>query len=234
MSTDECRFCFDGPDSNNPLVNPCKCIGSMKYVHVQCIKKWRLNTTNPEWHYKCQLCLSEFEVFLRWQKEDLPRAVPFLHILTQRPIAVTSTLIYLHVTILSFLPILNPQPKTLEIQEIKTPYLTLQDLYFTNISYLLYLSMLSGITCMYGIAYYNSFWKYIKNKKLYAYLWFGCISESGLFDSPLLIIFKTLIVAAFTFPFMSPTIFLYMYMLSCIYQTHVLIIHRMNIAAEIF
>ena len=241
--SDACRFCFEGPETNNPLVSPCDCKGSMKYVHVQCIKKWRINTTNPEWHYKCQLCLSDFEVFLRWQKEDLPRDVLCLQILTKRPIVLSFMLVYLHMTILSFVPILNPkqklqphaQPLTLKVHEIISSSLSLQELYYTNISYILYLSMLSVITCIYAATYYNSFWKYIKNKKLYAYLWFSCISsESGRFNSPLLTIFKTLLVAAFTFPFISPTIFMYIYMLSCIYETHMSIINRINMTAEIF
>jgi hypothetical protein len=236
MSTDDtCRFCFDGPESKNPLVSPCNCKGSMKYVHVQCIKKWRVNTINPEWHHKCQLCLSDFEVLLRWQKEDLPRHVLFLNILTKRPIVLSFMLVYLHITILSFVPTLNPKLQPQPAHEIISSSLSLKQLYYTNTSYLLYLSMLSATTCIYAITYYNSFWKYIKNKKLYVYLWFSCISsESGRFNSPLLTIFKTLLVAVFTFHLLSPTMFMYIYMLSCIYETHMTIIRQINVAAEIF
>jgi hypothetical protein len=234
---DACRFCFEGLEINNPLVIPCKCKGSMKYVHVHCIKKWRTNTTNPEWQHKCQLCLSDFEILLRWQKEDLPRDILCLHFLTKRPIVLSFILLYLHMTLLSFVPILNTklQPQPVKLHEIVSSSLSLQELYYTNISYIVYLSMLSAITCIYAIAYYYSFWKYIKNKKLYAYLWFSFISsESGRFNSPLLTIFKTLLVAVFTFHLLSPTIFIYMYMLSCIYKTHMYIINRINIEAEIF
>ncbi len=243
MATDDtCRFCFDGPDTNNPLVNPCKCIGSMKYVHVQCIKKWRLNTTNPEWHYKCQLCLSDFEVYLRWQKEDLPQAIPLLQVLTQSPILVSLVLSYLHLTILSLVPyfsLMNIENVSYLISnvgaaDIKSPYLTLQQLYFTNVSYWLYLGMLSSTTCIYALTYYKSFWKYLKNKKMYAYLWMSCISNNGIFQSPLMTIIMTLFAAAVTFPCISPFVLCYIYMLSSIYETHLLIIHHMNIAAEIF
>ncbi len=24
----------------NPLINPCKCSGTMKYIHLQCLKQW--------------------------------------------------------------------------------------------------------------------------------------------------------------------------------------------------
>ena len=37
-----CRICYveeDDPD-NNPLVQPCLCSGSMKYIHLSCLKHW--------------------------------------------------------------------------------------------------------------------------------------------------------------------------------------------------
>jgi len=46
-----CRICFTGecdePDGEdlstglNPLIAPCGCIGSQKYVHIECLKKWQ-------------------------------------------------------------------------------------------------------------------------------------------------------------------------------------------------
>ncbi|KAL0190602.1 hypothetical protein M9458_013300, partial [Cirrhinus mrigala] len=38
---DLCRICQMGEQSNsNPLIEPCKCTGSLQYVHQDCIKKW--------------------------------------------------------------------------------------------------------------------------------------------------------------------------------------------------
>ena len=40
-----CRICYlEEEDANNPLIQPCICSGSMKYIHLNCLKKW-LNTT---------------------------------------------------------------------------------------------------------------------------------------------------------------------------------------------
>jgi E3 ubiquitin-protein ligase DOA10 len=96
-----CRFCFEGSELNNPLVNPCKCIGSMKYVHLQCIKKWRKHTTNLEWVRRCQLCLEDYEIVLLCLKEDAPHQVPFLHLLTKRHFVVSCMLYYFHLTFLT-------------------------------------------------------------------------------------------------------------------------------------
>ncbi|CAD8144799.1 unnamed protein product [Paramecium octaurelia] len=36
-----CRICCSSSDSlQNPLINPCKCTGSIKYIHLNCLKKW--------------------------------------------------------------------------------------------------------------------------------------------------------------------------------------------------
>lgn len=37
----ECRICLDQTeDSSHVFVSPCKCIGSLKYVHQACFLRW--------------------------------------------------------------------------------------------------------------------------------------------------------------------------------------------------
>lgn len=38
----KCRICFcEGAfDGNDPLISPCKCTGSVKYIHLNCFRKW--------------------------------------------------------------------------------------------------------------------------------------------------------------------------------------------------
>uniref|UniRef100_A0A3B3ZUB2 RING-type E3 ubiquitin transferase n=1 Tax=Periophthalmus magnuspinnatus TaxID=409849 RepID=A0A3B3ZUB2_9GOBI len=48
---DLCRICQMGEESvSNPLIQPCRCTGSLQYVHQDCIKRWlhklRLNLDN--------------------------------------------------------------------------------------------------------------------------------------------------------------------------------------------
>ena len=39
-----CKICLSGGDEiDNPLVNLCRCSGSMRYVHFICLKMW-MNT----------------------------------------------------------------------------------------------------------------------------------------------------------------------------------------------
>ncbi|XP_027144862.1 uncharacterized protein LOC104928472 [Larimichthys crocea] len=38
-----CRICYCNDNSpENPLVSPCRCKGSMKYIHLECLKRWIL------------------------------------------------------------------------------------------------------------------------------------------------------------------------------------------------
>lgn len=64
-----CRICLCGEEidnNTNPLISPCKCSGSMKWVHLQCLRTWmsgRLNLSSDActlsfyWRsLECELC----------------------------------------------------------------------------------------------------------------------------------------------------------------------------------
>lgn len=62
-----CRFCLENDQTdNNPFIQPCKCKGSVKNVHLQCMIKWRAFTENPVTKIKCQLCAALFIFPTRW------------------------------------------------------------------------------------------------------------------------------------------------------------------------
>lgn len=36
-----CRICFaENNTSENPLISVCKCAGSLKYIHLECLRTW--------------------------------------------------------------------------------------------------------------------------------------------------------------------------------------------------
>lgn len=62
-----CRFCFGEHDTNtNPLLSICKCNGTLKYIHYNCIRKWlkyqmaiitEKEVTSYHWKsFECELC----------------------------------------------------------------------------------------------------------------------------------------------------------------------------------
>lgn len=67
-----CRICLcEEDDPTDPIVMPCKCLGTMKEVHVKCFKKWLTkhavrkessNMVSIVWDkLKCELCGQEVE-----------------------------------------------------------------------------------------------------------------------------------------------------------------------------
>jgi E3 ubiquitin-protein ligase DOA10 len=54
-----CRVCHGESEPNRELFFPCKCDGSIKYVHQDCLMEWLKHTRqrNP----RCELCGTEFK-----------------------------------------------------------------------------------------------------------------------------------------------------------------------------
>ena len=61
-----CRVCHEGDNSSNsnkatgvslgPLYHPCKCDGSIKYVHQECLIQWLKVSKKFQTNPKCELC----------------------------------------------------------------------------------------------------------------------------------------------------------------------------------
>ncbi len=70
----QCRFCFESDeeeDATNPLVDPCDCKGSARYVHWNCLRRWA--HTNPNLNGRhCKVCNAAFHVNLFPTLEVIP------------------------------------------------------------------------------------------------------------------------------------------------------------------
>ena len=64
-----CRICLDEEEdvmSGNPFITPCKCMGSMKFIHLGCLREWtkskmqsELNDCVSSYYWEnlvCELC----------------------------------------------------------------------------------------------------------------------------------------------------------------------------------
>lgn len=65
-----CRYCLSG---EGQFIAPCKCIGSQKWVHTECLTKWQRacqirKATHPWYHEQtnpekiCSICVSKFDI----------------------------------------------------------------------------------------------------------------------------------------------------------------------------
>lgn len=68
----QCRICFEEEiEKDDPLLSPCKCSGSMRYVHLKCLRQWRSRTENKKimphvttytWKaFHCDICKEKLE-----------------------------------------------------------------------------------------------------------------------------------------------------------------------------
>ncbi|EEB08501.1 ER-localized ubiquitin ligase Doa10 [Schizosaccharomyces japonicus yFS275] len=74
MNVDEefCRVCRCEGTPESPLYHPCKCSGSIRYVHQECLVEWLKHSRKKY----CELCYTPFS-FTKVYADSMPRTLPF-------------------------------------------------------------------------------------------------------------------------------------------------------------
>jgi hypothetical protein len=89
QSSEVCRICYDNGEAGNPLITPCKCAGSMQYVHLKCLRRWmdgRLSvnnagdasTTTVSYFWRnldCELCKASYPTSVECPAKGTPTGV---------------------------------------------------------------------------------------------------------------------------------------------------------------
>ena len=52
----ECYICYEEGEVGNPLINPCQCAGSVKYVHLNCLQRWIQPEGSSAVNTHCPVC----------------------------------------------------------------------------------------------------------------------------------------------------------------------------------
>ncbi|OAA59009.1 Zinc finger, RING-CH-type [Niveomyces insectorum RCEF 264] len=69
--TDTCRICRGEATPQEPLFYPCKCSGSIKYVHQDCLMEWLSHSQKKH----CELCKTSFR-FTKLYSPTMPKKLP--------------------------------------------------------------------------------------------------------------------------------------------------------------
>eukprot|EP01132_Coremiostelium_polycephalum_P001222 gene1222-1543_t len=72
MEEDICRVCRNGSTPDNTLSYPCKCSGSIKFIHQNCLLEWIQHSKSSS----CELCGHPFR-FTPIYSENAPEQLPF-------------------------------------------------------------------------------------------------------------------------------------------------------------
>ena len=54
-----CRLCYGG-EEDGPLVQPCACRGTAKWVHNHCLEAWRRTAEREDAAYRCVQCMDHY------------------------------------------------------------------------------------------------------------------------------------------------------------------------------
>ncbi|CAG9332065.1 unnamed protein product [Blepharisma stoltei] len=68
-----CRICLEPEAPENKLISPCKCAGSVKYVHEECLKTWLASLDEDIENGKCELCSTKFLMDYKIKWRFLPK-----------------------------------------------------------------------------------------------------------------------------------------------------------------
>ena len=56
---ERCRVCLEG-EHGGPLVQPCACRGSAKFIHKHCLEQWQRTSPKEDAAYRCGQCMDEY------------------------------------------------------------------------------------------------------------------------------------------------------------------------------
>ena len=65
LSTHEkrrCRICLEEETKENPLISPCQCTGSIRYIHNTCLKKWIVEQKINIFDAQCEICKTAYNI----------------------------------------------------------------------------------------------------------------------------------------------------------------------------
>ncbi|AQZ13290.1 SSM4 (YIL030C) [Zygosaccharomyces parabailii] len=79
MTGATCRICRGEATSDNPLFHPCKCKGSIKYIHESCLLEWtaskNIDVSRPGTTVNCDICHHPIN-FKTTYAENMPDRIP--------------------------------------------------------------------------------------------------------------------------------------------------------------
>lgn len=68
----QCRFCLSSKSSQtNPLITPCQCKGTMEFVHLKCLNRWRRIDIARNGR-QCLLCMTNYKMPQITSHETIP------------------------------------------------------------------------------------------------------------------------------------------------------------------
>lgn len=230
-----CRFCFDEMSTvENPLLSPCDCRGSIQFIHLNCLRRWRQFAESPRLKIYCQLCNAPFRIQRRWPVETLPSNAdlqtglwPFL----AKPIYSIIVVFYFHVAHLLY--------NMKRLVESAIPYYDFDTSSFHIMIRVLGLGevqlvvaiLLGVVTFCYAI-FYGQLLARVRNKWMYAKYLFAIDEMDHILMTPFLWITLSCLSFCLAILVPLPCISFYLALLPYYLRIHCVILNDMNVRGE--
>jgi len=223
-----CRICLDDENTRN-LIYPCRCRGTSKYVHYECLEEWRVNNPNIDAQVKCMECKSEYRIVNKYPMETF--------IISYKKLFLFKTLLHPFVLILPMLFLLigienlthSQTSEFLDYILFTNITYNIQNNIFEYISYYYILSASSVYVILY-LTFLITFFLEIKRKCKYATHLFIVYFISLLINSGyiyLYLVFSFNIHYYFIIGLFSPILYYYTFIL-CFTYFHNDMIDKLN------
>ncbi|CAG9322036.1 unnamed protein product [Blepharisma stoltei] len=68
-----CRICMEHETPKYPLVSPCLCSGSVKYIHEECLKTWLVAQDKDLAESACEICKAKYKMTFKISSQCSPK-----------------------------------------------------------------------------------------------------------------------------------------------------------------
>jgi E3 ubiquitin-protein ligase DOA10 len=164
-----CRFCLDsGETIKNPLISPCNCKGSVEFIHLICLNKWRIQ--DPERNREaCNLCSVVYKIPSLYDIEKMPTASIIYYVLDS---SVIVTIIINYIGVIFYIALPN-------MLTIKEAFCWIQLMYHVFQLYFMYK--------LFSVTKQDEYFQYWIQEKRYLLVPFhGVIVTIALYENPIL------------------------------------------------
>ena len=62
-----CKICYEQSSEEKPIYRPCKCQGSMQYIHLECLKHWVGDKDVTVEKPNCEICMYEYRLLFEYE-----------------------------------------------------------------------------------------------------------------------------------------------------------------------
>lgn len=152
-----CRICFEQGSRSNNLITPCRCFGSVRYVHEECLKLWLLSSKGQDISLaSCELCKTPYlmEMKVAWRCSSNNLFTDKLMLVCFLPLLMMVFVVLIYILMVLFQQYFDDDSQD---QSQRNCTLVIIGTCFCTMGVVIYLtfSMLKEVCCLHSLKYWS-------------------------------------------------------------------------------